>query len=300
MLPNFLIAGVSRSGTTSLYHYLQQHPEVSFPELKEPRYFSSYKLKLPQNGPGDFSVDEKLIKSFNDYNLLYDLISNKFIGDASSEYLYNYEVSIPEIIKRLGDIPIVLILRNPIDRSLSAYHNLIRDGREHLNFDNALDIEEERIKLGYDEMWHYKNVSLYAKPVAAFLKSFSKVKVLIFEEFICNEKEKTLEVLDFIGANTKLIDIDTSHSYSKSGVPKSKLIPLLFGRKTFIGNNLRKIAFKLLGRNNIENISKYFLSDKKEISLVEKQKLNLFFKDDIEELEKILQIKLDIWKIKEF
>ena len=58
MLPNFVIAGATRSGTTSLYYYLKQHPEISFPSLKEPRYFSSTKLDLPQNGPGVATVDE--------------------------------------------------------------------------------------------------------------------------------------------------------------------------------------------------------------------------------------------------
>ena len=65
MLPNFIIAGATRSGTTSLYYYLKQHPKIDFPSIKEPRYFSSIELKLPQNGPGDESVDVKLIKSFN-------------------------------------------------------------------------------------------------------------------------------------------------------------------------------------------------------------------------------------------
>ena len=71
MLPNFIIAGATRSGTTSLYHYLIQHPEISFPKLKEPRYFSSYDLKLPQKGPGDITVDDKLITSFEEYSDLY-------------------------------------------------------------------------------------------------------------------------------------------------------------------------------------------------------------------------------------
>ena len=90
MLPNFLIAGATRSGTTSLYNYLKQHPKISFSEIKEPRYFSSYDLKLPQKGPGDHSVDNKLITNFQDYKTLYDGIDNICVGDASSEYLYHF------------------------------------------------------------------------------------------------------------------------------------------------------------------------------------------------------------------
>ena len=146
MLPNFFIAGVSRSGTTSLYYYMSQHPLIDFPNLKEPRYFSHGSVVLPQKGPGDHTVDQKLVATWDDYCAIYEGLENTFIGDASSEYLYNYESVIPETLKKLGDIPIILMLRNPVDRSYSAYNNLVRDGRETLPFEQALEKEEERKK----------------------------------------------------------------------------------------------------------------------------------------------------------
>jgi hypothetical protein len=218
MLPNFFIAGVSRSGTTSLYHYMSQHPLIDFPELKEPRYFSHGSVVLPQKGPGDYTVDQKLVATWDDYCAIYEGLENTFIGDASSEYLYNYKSVIPETLKRLGDIPIILMLRNPVDRSYSAYNNLIRDGRETLPFEQALEKEEERKEANFDEMWHYTSVSKYSKSVDAFKANFSKVKVLIFEEFIENPEKYVAEIFDFMGA-PQLERVNTAITYSKSGKP---------------------------------------------------------------------------------
>lgn len=295
MLPNFLIAGVSRSGTTSLYYYLQQHPDIDFPELKEPRYFSIKGLNLPQKGPGDYTVDKKLIKSWDDYEKLYSNINNVLVGDASSEYLYHYKSTIPEILERLGDVPVILMLRNPIDRSYSAYNNLIRDGRETLSFHEALKKEDSRKAENFDEMWHYKSVSMYSKSVQAFMESFSNVKVLIFEEFIQEKTKHINEVFKFLGV-TSLNEIETETVYSKSGKPKSTIITVLFGRNSFTGNLLRKMAFNVFGRTNIEKIVKYLMNENEGISSSIRHDLYEYFIDDIKELELILQRDLDLWK----
>jgi hypothetical protein len=296
MLPNFFIAGVSRSGTTSLYHYMSQHPLIDFPELKEPRYFSHGSVVLPQKGPGDYTVDQKLVATWDDYCAIYEGLENTFIGDASSEYLYNYKSVIPETLKRLGDIPIILMLRNPVDRSYSAYNNLVRDGRETLPFEQALEKEEERKEANFDEMWHYTSVSKYSKSVDAFKANFSKVKVLIFEEFIENPEKYVAEIFDFMGA-PQLERVNTAITYSKSGKPKSKLITLLFGRNSSLGNTIRNIVFSILGRTNVEKLGKHFMSENKELSKDIRIRLFEYFASDIEELEKVLGRDLNLWKI---
>ena len=296
MLPNFLIAGVSRCGTTSLYNYLKQHPEVSFPDLKEPRYFSSYNLKLPQSGPGDFSVDKKLITSFSDYKNLYSKVEGKFVGDASSEYVYNFKSSIPEIKKRLGDVPIIIILRNPIERSYSAFNNLVRDNREKYSFKEALKLESTRISKGYDEMWHYTSVSKYFEPVKAFKDEFSRVKVIIFEDFEKNIKQTLQEIVEFLGVQKTEFEFDTNKIYSKAGELKFKWISVLFGRGNPISNTLREIVFFLFGRDKIEFIAKNLLKGKEDLNLELRNELSLLFDKDIQCLEKLLNINLSKWK----
>lgn len=294
MLPNFLIAGVSRSGTTSLYHYLNQHQDISFPNLKEPRYFSSIKLQLPQKGPGDQSVDEKLIKTFKEYCELYTNINNHLVGDASSEYFYNYKVAIPEIKSRLGDVPIIIMLRNPIDRAFSAYLNLVRDGREALTFEQALTEEPQRIKDGFDEMWHYTRVSLYADAAQAFKMNFSKIKFILFDDFASRPDQVTREVFSFLGVSSDY-KIDTNLSYSKGGEPKSKLITLLFGRKYRVSTYLRRAAFGLLGRRNLEKLLPLFISSPEKIQEETYNRLKVYFSEDLKKLRSITSLDTSIW-----
>ena len=274
---------------------MSKHPEISFSNIKEPRYFSSHKLILPQMGPGDQSVDKKLITSFSSYRSLYSKISNKRVGDASSEYLYSYKTSIPEIKKKLGDIPIIIMLRSPVERSYSAYNNLVRDNREKLSFEEALLAENTRIQKRYDMMWHYKSVSFYYKQVKAFISNFSDVKVLIFEDFIKNPKLILDDVFDFLKVS-KLDFIDTSIKYSKSGVPKNKIISIVLGRNNFFSSFIRSSLLKILGRSILEKISPLFLKKYKDLDHETKEKLLESFKDDIQNLQSLINKDLKSWR----
>ena len=143
--PNFIIVGVFRCGTTSLFHYLKQHPEIKFPKIKEPKYFSSSSINFPQKGPGDKTVDEGIVRCRNEYYELFkNLDSTKKIGEASSDYFYYHKSVIPRIKRELGDVKIIICLRNPVDRSVSAYNNLRRDSRETLSFEDAIEKENDR------------------------------------------------------------------------------------------------------------------------------------------------------------
>lgn len=294
MLPNFVIAGATRSGTTSLYYYLKQHPEISFPDLKEPRYFSSVNLKLPQKGPGDNTVDEKLILNFKDYEKLYERIKNKVVGDASSEYLYHHQDSAKRIFNKLGDIPIILILRNPLERAFSAYSNLVRDGREKLSFEQAVLKEQERRQDNWDMMWSYIDVSLYSKQVATFMDTFSQVKVLIFEEFITDPNKYLKELFQFLDVDSTFKS-ETKTVYSHSGEPKNKFIGWLTSRQNKLIYPFRKLLLKIIPRKYLEIISKKIF-EKNNHKLEVDKKTNQKINKDILILENLLKKNLEIWK----
>ncbi len=110
-LPNFLIVGAAKSGTTSLYYYLHEHPEIFLSAIKEPKFFSSEVLK-------DQYLTRKnkdlYVGSYEEYrNLFRNVQSEKAIGEASTDTLFLYGSTIPRIKKYLGDPKIIVILRNP-------------------------------------------------------------------------------------------------------------------------------------------------------------------------------------------
>ena len=137
-LPNFLVVGAAKSGTSSLHNYLNQHPEIFMPSFRD-----GVNVKEPQFFVRE-SVMDRLhsgIWNWQDYkDLFFQVKDEKAIGEASVFYLYYFEEAINNIKKYLGDqIKIIIILRNPIDRAYSAYQHVSRSMKEELSFEEALD-----------------------------------------------------------------------------------------------------------------------------------------------------------------
>ena len=122
-LPNFVIAGAARCGTTSLYRYLSQHPDISFPGRKEPSFFGSLSQKIPHSGKGDWTYDKDVVRSPKSYFGLYKSAPETLLmGDASTNSFFYYQKSSYLIKKVLGDIPIIIMVRNPVHTVISAYN----------------------------------------------------------------------------------------------------------------------------------------------------------------------------------
>ena len=134
MKPNFLIVGAAKCGTTSLYRYLSQHPDIFMPEWKE--------LSLFIGDP--FGPIHKVKKPYY-YRKVFSKVKNQTaVGEASTTYLF--DAAAPKIIKeQLGAIRIIITLRDPVNMSYSLYnHQLRKEGETIENFEEALAKEEDR------------------------------------------------------------------------------------------------------------------------------------------------------------
>jgi hypothetical protein len=292
--PNFIIVGVARCGTTSLYHYLKQHPDIAFPSQKEPKYFSGRKLIFPQNGPGDKTVDSKIIIDEASYYKLFEGLDAKCVGESSSDYLYYHHITAQAIKKELGDIPIVISIRNPIDRAFSAYSNLIRDSREILEFDKALDAEEKRISENYDWMWAYKKGGLYADGITEFQSTFNNVKVVLFDDLANNPSKVLGEIFDFLSVDDISENIDVSIRYSHSGKPVSKIAAILADRNNEVVYKIRTLIMKIIPRSFLERVAtEMFKKDVLDTAI--KKKLVTFFEKDIKQTAKLINKDLTHW-----
>src|SRR4051794_36389137 len=120
-LPNFLIIGAAKGGTTSLYHYLRQHPNVFMSPVKEVRYFCC----------DEFPAWDATIRTASAYASLFAGAdaSHLAIGEASPQYL-NSAVAADRIADELPGVRLIVLLRNPVDRSYSSYLGQLRGGLE--------------------------------------------------------------------------------------------------------------------------------------------------------------------------
>lgn len=196
-LPNFIVIGAPKSGTTSLYFYLRQHPDIYLPLEKELNYFSSrYDAKII-NGPRDVDALNRGCQSWTKYCQQYASVKHQTaIGDISPNYFYQAADTGKWIQQRLGTIKIIILLRNPIEKAYSQYMHLVREGRETLDFYQALLAETERCRKNWANVWRYAESSLYSQRVKAYLEIFGKpnVKVILFDNLVNHTQSILTEV----------------------------------------------------------------------------------------------------------
>lgn len=194
VLPNFIICGAQKGGTTALYAYLREHPEIFLPPKKEIHYFDL-------NYHRGIEWYEKHFRGVTS--------EHKAIGEASPLYMYLEEV--PErIYEILSDVKLIFILRNPVDRAYSHYWHEVKLGYEWLPFEEA--IKKERDRLSEDTLFNKQHYSYldrgkYIEQLRRYRKYFSKEQMLILiNDDIKRNPEKTMgRIFKFLNVNDNFV-----------------------------------------------------------------------------------------------
>ncbi len=200
-LPDFVVGGVQKGGTTFLFHELLRHPDVSGPLTKEVHFFDVHFERGTDWYRGMFP------RRRDDRQMLY--------GEASPAYIFR-----PDAIRRLSevlpDVTLVIVLRDPVKRALSNYSHERRLGYEPCEtFEEALALEEERVAEDYElvrtgQLEHsfavghfaYRRRGHYLEQLehAASLLGKERVHVVISEHMFADPQATVRSVLDVIGA----------------------------------------------------------------------------------------------------
>jgi hypothetical protein len=241
-VPNFLVIGAAKAGTTSLYDWLGQHPEVFVPRQKGLHFFASDWLQQNANGPGDTRLLQTVASTWESYLAHFrEAGVNRAIGDCSPSY-FAWWPSREAIRDRLPGVKIILLLRDPVQKAFSQYTHLIRDGRESLSFWEALQAEPERKAHGYGALWRYRESACYAEPTERFLEYFGpdRMRVYFFEELVRDSGHVLREVFRFLGVSEHA-PITTSEARHRSGKPRSRVLALVVNHP-----RLRRFSRKIL------------------------------------------------------
>lgn len=282
--PNFLLVGAPKTGSTSVAKYLAEHPDIFIPEQKELFYFIKDSLReVSKKDPMYDAVMSRAIIDRDAYFSMFENAKEQLRGEATVHYLYHHDEVIPRVKAELGDIKIILLLRNPVNRAFSNFNYQQRG--QTCSFEEALDLESERKAKGYNSFWYYKEVGLYSKPVAHYMKAFSSVKVCLFEDMKADPLNFMKELYTFLGVDASFTP-NVSEVHNKTNVPKNRLWHRLIHVKHRLGVNFHlptglKSAF-------------YKESDRK-LSRDTEKMLRSFFKNDIQQLEQLLGRNLSSW-----
>ncbi|MBZ0290268.1 MAG: sulfotransferase, partial [Anaerolineae bacterium] len=221
-----------KAGTTSLDHYLRQHPQIFMSPKKEPHFFC-FENGLPRfTGPHDDQVWRELaVTDLAAYQALFrEGLSCAARGEASTNYLYYHAVAAPNIKAYLPDVRLIAVLRNPADRAFSAYQHRRRDFRDPApTFEAALALEDERIAQGWEPGAHYFRGGLYAAALKTYYAHFdpSQIRVYIYEQDIERDLANTLrDIFRFLQVDEQS-PIDVSDRLNASGVIQSRWLRAL-------------------------------------------------------------------------
>lgn len=179
-LPSFLIIGAAKSGTTTLYHYLSQHPNIYMPYRKEPAFFA---------------VDEKYAQGLEWYASLFnDAKPDQICGEASTDYTKfpQYPETAARIAQTLPEVKMIYIMRNPVDRAYAYYMHW---GRQ-LGYKETF---EERMK----QTNIYLDASYYIMQIEQYLQFFPKesFRFLLMDDLIQQPAKSLQEICQFIGVS---------------------------------------------------------------------------------------------------
>ena len=199
VMPDFLIIGTMKGGTTSLFQYLAKHPSIRPPFRKEIKYFDLhyrqgqgwYRAHFPMR----FRMDGGITGEATPYYMFHPLAPQRVAAD-------------------LSHVKLIAILRNPVDRAYSHYNHMVRVGRESLSFEEALDREEdrlsgevERIKVdpAYSTFKHlhysYHARGRYAEQLEKWLGLFPRNQMLFLssEELYASPAALYAKAIEFLG-----------------------------------------------------------------------------------------------------
>lgn len=230
-LPNFLIIGAAKCGTTSLYNYLDQHPGIYMSPVKEPRFFALEGEKPDFRGPADrWGINRCRFTDLESYRDLFRGVSDEqAVGEASTLYLYSRRA--PDRIRdHVPDAKLLAVLRDPVERAYSAFLWMARDGREPLSdFGQALREEEARIAGNWGPEYHYRQRGFYHSQLKRYFDRFDRdrIQVHLYEDLAANPSVVVKSILRFLEVDdTFTPDISARHNIS--GVPKSKVLQPLY------------------------------------------------------------------------
>ncbi len=292
-LPNLLIVGAAKSGTTSLHNYLNQHPEVFMSNLKEPHFLIINKI-------GKQRILNGITNIINYKELFSEADKYKYRGESSVMYLLFHEISINKIKHLLGDkTKIIIMLRNPVERAYSGYQHVKRFNIQEdvLDFKTAWDISEKRY-FENKEMTpasRYQELGLYYKQVEAFLKQIKNVHIIIYDDYKRNLEVEMKKVFDFLRVERVKINTEKRHMVGDWQWKNEKMKQLMIQQSSLKKAVKILIPFKGIRKKIRKKIQKENPSQVSKMNNDDRKMLKKFYKEDVKKLSKLIGRNLNYW-----
>ena len=293
---DFFVIGVARGGTTSLYNYLQQHPMIFLPKVKECNYFSnveSMDKEAYTHPEPDREYHMKIIRDEKVYKSLFKPAdTGQLMGEVSPSYMWDRDTA-RRIYDYNPNAKILVSLRNPANRAHSHYLMHYQTSHDKsTTFEEALDAPEKKIWGGGNM---YEEMGLYYEQLKPYYDLFGmeNIKVLISEDWTLRNGDALMEVFDFLGLEEVAFDDDTSHNASKK-IKNKGLLDLLRSEKI-----KRPIKWLLpeSTKDRLKDRLFYKEGEKEDIAPETYNRLMDYYREDIDKTAQLIGVDLnEYWK----
>jgi Sulfotransferase domain len=276
-LPDFVLIGAMKSGTTTLHEQLSLQPGIFMSEPKEPNFFSN---------------DEVYVKGLEWYQSLFTVASpGDLCGESSTHYtkLPTYPLTVERMKAVLPRAKLIYMMRHPIDRLISHYMHEQFELRMRVPIDKAIDRHPELISYG-----------CYSQQLQPFLRAYGPENILpiFFEHFVRHGQEELERVCHFIGYQNqpRWIEIDDFRkNTSNLRLRKSPVRDALVETPV-----LRALRIKLIPKSWRERIKRFWqMTERPTLSESSIQRLDRVFEQDMDKLGQALGIELPYSRYRE-
>jgi hypothetical protein len=311
-VPNFFIIGAPKSGTTSLYYYLNQHPDVYMSPLKETSYFSEE--ARPENfaealQPGvrrDLVSMRRYLDSgqlkprfggmvteWEDYCRLFaGARGERAIGEATTCYLWS-KTAAPGIAARFPDAKIVMLLRDPANRAFSQYLHAIFDGLLHCGFREYMRAAEDRCDEGKLSVFYpFLDMGLYSDQVSRYRQCFppGQLGIWLYED--TRSPNFLRDVFKFLEVSPDF-EVDRTKRHMQAQIPRSLRV-----NSALQSLGIRQTLQATIPRPLRASLRNLFYRNRDSIQMqpAEREMLVEYYREDILKLEGLLQRDLSAWR----
>ena len=302
-LPDFLVIGAGKSGTTSINNYLAQHPQIFMSPVKEPNFFAYETIDgdTLRHDPAQYEYYLQSVTTLEAYQALFTAVQkNQIIGETSNTYLYT-PAAAQRIKHHIPNAKLIAILRNPADRLYSRFLHLAKyDQAPTQDFSQVFDrnsIWWERPDLIH-EGCYYTHLTNYYN-----LFEGRCIKVFLYEELKENLQLVLSKILEFLGVDHKFLP-DTRVTYNKSGIVKNPMYNRILGPdgvvQKIVKNLLPSSQYELLKKNSFiyrtldafrdANLHKPVLEKE-----IKSKLLNEVYYNEIQKLQFLIDRDLSSW-----
>jgi hypothetical protein len=301
-LPDFLVAGVPKAGTTALHAALSRHPGLYMSPVKEPKFFLADGPPPDRGGPGDALTYREHIWQRDQYERLFDdAAPGTKTGESTPLYLHDPD-AMRRIRKLIPDAKIIAVIRDPVERAHSNWTHLWSAGLEpESDFLRACAEEDRRIAQGWASFWRYTSLGMYGRQLQHAFGLFGRDQVLVLRyRALVDEPAGTLDrICRFLGvADGVLTEIPRENvTAHPERTPAHRAASLAMRAGGSLGQRLPGAAATAVttATHHLERFLQRGSRERQPLSWEQRQALLPMFTDDIRLLEELLGEDFGDW-----